>query len=73
VRERAGHDFIIIYRLSMLDLVNGGSTLAEVTELARRLKRRGDHHQHRYRLARSAHSDHRHAGAARRSAGSPAS
>ena len=25
VRERAGSDFIIIYRLSMLDLVNDGS------------------------------------------------
>ena len=27
VRERVGTDFIIIYRLSMLDLVEGGSTL----------------------------------------------
>ena len=27
VRERVGNDFIIIYRLSMLDLVEGGGTL----------------------------------------------
>ena len=32
-RERVGPDFIIIYRLSMLDLVPGGSTLAEVVQL----------------------------------------
>lgn len=38
VRQRAGHDFIIIYRLSMLDLVNDGSTLAEVTELAKAIE-----------------------------------
>ncbi|MFO6426072.1 hypothetical protein ACLBOM_07140 [Escherichia coli] len=29
VRERVGNDFIIIYRLSMLDLVEGGGTFAE--------------------------------------------
>jgi 2,4-dienoyl-CoA reductase (NADPH2) len=33
-RERVGQDFIVIYRLSMLDLVEGGSSLAEVVELA---------------------------------------
>ena len=41
VRERAGSDFIIIYRLSMLDLVSGGSTLAEVTELAKAIEAAG--------------------------------
>ncbi|MBF6631980.1 MAG: NADPH-dependent 2,4-dienoyl-CoA reductase [Comamonas sp.] len=34
VRERVGANFIIIYRLSMLDLVEGGSTIDEVIELA---------------------------------------
>ncbi|PQA37657.1 NADPH-dependent 2,4-dienoyl-CoA reductase [Amnimonas aquatica] len=34
VRERVGPEFIIIYRLSMLDLVEGGSTFEEVVELA---------------------------------------
>ena len=33
-RERVGANFIIIYRLSMLDLVEEGSTLAEVIQLA---------------------------------------
>ena len=34
IRERVGEEFIIIYRLSMLDLVPDGSTLEEVRELA---------------------------------------
>ena len=33
VRERVGSDFIIIYRLSMLDLVEGGSTFDEIVQL----------------------------------------
>ena len=33
-RERVGPNFIIIYRLSMLDLVEGGSTFDEVVQLA---------------------------------------
>ncbi|WP_175684684.1 NADPH-dependent 2,4-dienoyl-CoA reductase [Burkholderia anthina] len=33
-RERVGGRFIIVYRLSMLDLVEGGSTLEEVIQLA---------------------------------------
>ncbi|MDJ0357258.1 NADPH-dependent 2,4-dienoyl-CoA reductase [Paenarthrobacter sp. PH39-S1] len=40
-RERVGPDFIIIYRLSMLDLVEGGSTLAEVTTLAQAIEAAG--------------------------------
>ncbi|MFJ7241157.1 FAD-dependent oxidoreductase [Streptomyces olivaceus] len=34
VREAVGEDFIVVYRLSMLDLVPGGSTLDEVIALA---------------------------------------
>ena len=41
VRERVGDDFIIIFRLSMLDLVEGGSTLEEVIELAQALEQAG--------------------------------
>ncbi|MFD9904282.1 FAD-dependent oxidoreductase [Streptomyces sp. NPDC059063] len=40
-RERLGPDFIIIYRLSMLDLVPGGSTLAEVIALAKEIEAAG--------------------------------
>ncbi|NJP48594.1 NADPH-dependent 2,4-dienoyl-CoA reductase [Streptomyces sp. SBST2-5] len=35
VREAVGEDFIVVYRLSMLDLVPGGSTLDEVITLAK--------------------------------------
>ncbi len=41
VRRRAGRDFIIVYRLSMLDLVEGGSTFAEVEQLAVEVERAG--------------------------------
>ncbi|GAA1251393.1 NADPH-dependent 2,4-dienoyl-CoA reductase [Kitasatospora nipponensis] len=41
VRERVGTDFILIYRLSMLDLIPGGSTLPEVVELARAVEAAG--------------------------------
>ncbi len=40
-RERVGPNFIIIFRLSMLDLVEGGSTLEEVIELALALEAAG--------------------------------
>ncbi|MFI5705785.1 FAD-dependent oxidoreductase [Streptomyces xanthochromogenes] len=40
-RERLGPDFIIIYRLSMLDLVPGGSTFDEVTTLAQAIEAAG--------------------------------
>ncbi|RAN75906.1 NADPH-dependent 2,4-dienoyl-CoA reductase [Bacillus sp. SRB_336] len=40
-RERVGENFIIIYRLSMLDLVEGGSTLAEVVQLAQAVEKAG--------------------------------
>ncbi len=41
VRERLGPEFIIIYRLSMLDLVEGGSTFDEVVQLARAIEQAG--------------------------------
>ncbi|MEU2898531.1 FAD-dependent oxidoreductase [Streptomyces sp. NPDC001273] len=41
VREAVGEDFIVIYRLSMLDLVPGGSTLDEVITLARSVEAAG--------------------------------
>ncbi|ARF66483.1 MULTISPECIES: NADPH-dependent 2,4-dienoyl-CoA reductase [Streptomyces] len=41
VRERVGPDFILIYRLSMLDLVPGGSTLEEVVTLAKEIEAAG--------------------------------
>jgi len=41
VREAVGDDFIIVYRLSMLDLVPNGSTFDEVVTLARRIEAAG--------------------------------
>ncbi|MGW0881941.1 FAD-dependent oxidoreductase [Streptomyces sp. NPDC002671] len=41
VREAVGEDFIIIYRLSMLDLVPGGSSLEEVVTLAKAIEAAG--------------------------------
>ena len=40
-RERVGANFIIIYRLSMLDLVEDGSTLDEVIQLAQAVEKAG--------------------------------
>ena len=40
-REAVGRDFIIVYRLSMLDLVPGGSTWDEVVQLAKAIERAG--------------------------------
>ena len=41
VRERVGSDFIIIYRLSMLDLIEQGSTWDEVVTLAKAIETAG--------------------------------
>lgn len=41
VRERVGRNFIIVYRLSMLDLVEAGSTLDEVIQLAQGVEQAG--------------------------------
>lgn len=38
VRERVGDDFIIIYRLSMLDLVEGGGNFEETVQLAQAIE-----------------------------------
>ena len=40
-RERVGANFILIFRLSMLDLVEGGSTHEEVVQLAQALEAAG--------------------------------
>jgi len=41
VRERVGEKFIIIYRLSMLDLIEDGSTWEEVVQLAKAIEKAG--------------------------------
>jgi 2,4-dienoyl-CoA reductase (NADPH2) len=41
VRAAVGENFIIIYRLSMLDLVEGGSTWEEVVQLAKAIEAAG--------------------------------
>lgn len=41
IRARVGRDFIIIYRLSMLDLVAGGSSWEQVVSLARQVETAG--------------------------------
>ena len=41
IREQVGDDFIIIFRLSMLDLVEKGSTWDEVVQLAKWLEQAG--------------------------------
>ena len=41
VREKVGAEFIIIFRLSMLDLVEGGSDWEEVVELGKRIELAG--------------------------------
>ncbi|HNA66511.1 MAG TPA: NADPH-dependent 2,4-dienoyl-CoA reductase [Rhodocyclaceae bacterium] len=41
VRAAAGHDFIVIFRLSLLDLVEGGSTWDEVLAFARAVEQTG--------------------------------
>ena len=41
VRERVGENFIIIFRLSMLDLIEGGSRWDEVVTLAKAIEKAG--------------------------------
>ncbi len=41
VREKVGAEFIIIYRLSMLDLVEGGSSWDEIVQLAKAVEEAG--------------------------------
>ncbi|MDB5227551.1 MAG: 2,4-dienoyl-CoA reductase [Bacteroidota bacterium] len=40
-REKVGKDFIIIYRLSMLDLIEDGSNWEEVVQLAKEIEKAG--------------------------------
>lgn len=40
-RKKVGKDFIIIFRLSMLDLVEGGSSWEEIVQLAQELEKAG--------------------------------
>merc|ERR1711965_311546 len=41
VRETVGDDFILIYRLSMIDLIPDGSTHEEVVQLAQEVEKAG--------------------------------
>ena len=41
IREAVGTDFILIYRLSMLDLVKDGSSWPEIVELAKKVEKAG--------------------------------
>ena len=41
IRERLGDGFPIVYRISLLDLVEGGQTWDETVELAQRLEAAG--------------------------------
>lgn len=41
VRERVGEKFILVYRLSMLDLIEDGSTWEEVVHLAKEIEKAG--------------------------------
>eukprot|EP00164_Ancoracysta_twista_P004026 GFYU01005405.1.p1 GENE.GFYU01005405.1~~GFYU01005405.1.p1 ORF type:complete len:710 (-),score=217.09 GFYU01005405.1:74-2203(-) len=41
IREKCGPEFIIIYRLSMLDLVKDGSSWEEITQLAKEIEAAG--------------------------------
>jgi 2,4-dienoyl-CoA reductase (NADPH2) len=41
VREAVGPEFILIYRLSMIDLIPGGSSWEEVVQLAKRIEAAG--------------------------------
>jgi 2,4-dienoyl-CoA reductase (NADPH2) len=41
IRQRVGEEFIIIYRLSMLDLVEGGSSYDEIVQLGRAIEKAG--------------------------------
>jgi 2,4-dienoyl-CoA reductase (NADPH2) len=69
-REAVGRDFILIYRLSMLDLIPDGSDWVRPCSSRRPSSGGRDDHQHRDRLARGARADHRDRCRAARSRGS---
>lgn len=65
-RAAVGPEFIIVFRLSMAELVENGQTFDEIIALAQELRSHGGQYpQHRYRLARGQGADHRDLGAAR--------
>jgi 2,4-dienoyl-CoA reductase (NADPH2) len=41
VRARVGPDFMLVYRISSIDLMEGGMTAAEIAEFARRIEQAG--------------------------------
>lgn len=41
IRKKCGHDFILIFRVSMLDLVKDGSTFEEVIWFSKEIEKRG--------------------------------
>lgn len=41
VRKRVGHDFILIYRISAIDLMDGGMTGAEIADFAKKIEQAG--------------------------------
>jgi len=41
VRRACGDDFLVVYRISSIDLVNGGTTAQDTAELARRVQHAG--------------------------------
>lgn len=51
VRAAVGSNFILMYRHSVLDLVEGGNSWDEVVQVAQALDSQGKHVQHRYWLA----------------------
>ena len=67
VRARVGRDFLVVFRVSSIDLVQGGLTAEEIAAEAQgRGGRRRRHHQPGHRLARGARADDCAESAARR-------
>ena len=63
IREALGDDFIVMFRMSLLDLIPDGQTWDETVALAKALEAAGASiDQHRHRLARGAGPDDRHPG-----------
>jgi 2,4-dienoyl-CoA reductase (NADPH2) len=66
VRAAVGPNFIVVFRISAMDMLEGGLAWDEIVSLGQgRRGRRRQHHQHPFLLARGAGAHHRHDGAAR--------
>ncbi len=63
IRAASGPDFLIIFRLSLLDLVSRAVPPRNACSWRSGWKPPGQPDQHRHRLARGAHPHHRHPGA----------